>query len=48
MKITSRNTVKLIGTMWTMFGFIIFIRGYYIDGLLAMILGELVDMPKNK
>lgn len=44
---TNKKILKIISAIWTIFGFIIFLKGYCMEGLLAMILGELIDIPKK-
>ena len=37
--------IKIFGVIFTITGIIILIKGFYIEGLLTLIVGELIDMP---
>lgn len=50
-----KKILKLIGALWTIFGLVYFLLGWIggqtdiaIVGLLAMILGELIDAKKER
>lgn len=43
-----KQTIKILGIFMTLGGIIWFLHGDFTNGLLLMILGELVDLPKIK
>ncbi len=47
-KMLKRSILKIISLGLTLGGLIIYLKGDITNGLLTMILAELIDMPKNK
>ena len=43
-----KHLLQFLGLFFTGYGFCLFIMGDLTNGLLSMILGELIDMPKVK
>jgi len=46
-KIITDVIIKMIGGIFTIVGVILLIKGIYVEGLLAIIAGELIDMPQR-